>query len=408
MNNHGLDVYRSMAILGVDSLLPTSLETLTAMYSDVRAELEGRSAPDRVWTPKPGSGAAMDALRARLIALGYTLPHCAARLGVDPWGGVRLYHVLRPAWIADLRDDFDLLVALFLDQARIPIDRAAQVLGSPHVDTLLSLSVLAREDDALYTTLRLLPCYQHTYIITDAPRRRRDINPVMFLWGESYVLAGVVPREPRARALDLCTGSGVHAILASKHCREVTAVDISPRAVQIAQFNAALNRAENVEVLRGDLYEPLPAQAFDLILANPPYNPEKASAAGQNFWSGGSSGAELLARIVQGLPERLAEHGTAWIITLMPNPRHKTSADSLRDWLGAAHSSFDVVDRSAAAGWFANPYVSDPPLDVDTSAYRFGLIQLDRKRPEAGGYRLHDTHEPTFLADGGFDPRFTR
>ena len=57
--------------------------------------------------------------------------------------------------------------------------------------------------------------------------------------------------------------------------REVTAVDISPEALAVAQRNATTHGvADRVTFLRGDLFAPLPKGAsFDFILSNPPYIP---------------------------------------------------------------------------------------------------------------------------------------
>src|SRR6202040_4203502 len=100
----------------------------------------------------------------------------------------------------------------------------------------------------------LFPCYGK-YIVTDQAKKNPSINQVMWLWGESFLLGGLVNRsQQRQRAIDLGTGSGVHAILASDHCREVIAVDINPRAIDFAKFNAALNNIDNIEFVFSDLF----------------------------------------------------------------------------------------------------------------------------------------------------------
>src|SRR5437763_789552 len=78
---------------------------------------------------------------------------------------------------------------------------------------------------------------------------------------------------PRASVLDLCTGSGALAIAAARRgAREVTAVDVSRRAVLAARLNARLNGV-HVRVVHGDLYAPLRRARFDVIVSNPPYVP---------------------------------------------------------------------------------------------------------------------------------------
>lgn len=75
-------------------------------------------------------------------------------------------------------------------------------------------------------------------------------------------------------ALDLCTGSGCIAILmahAFPHAH-ITAVDLSPEALQVAQDNVAdYHLQDRIELVQGDLFAPLDGRRFDLILSNPPY-----------------------------------------------------------------------------------------------------------------------------------------
>jgi len=85
-----------------------------------------------------------------------------------------------------------------------------------------------------------------------------------------------------ATALDWCTGSGCLAIaLAAKHpAVQVTATDLSPEALAVAEKNAAANGvAERIRFLAGDGFAALAQVAepegrqFDLIVTNPPYIP---------------------------------------------------------------------------------------------------------------------------------------
>lgn len=130
-------------------------------------------------------------------------------------------------------------------------------------------------------------------------RRIRERIPLPYLLGrasfagqEFLIDPGVViPRSPIGELieagfrpwlaedpgtiLDLCTGSGCIGIAAALAFPEatVTLVDVADAAVDLARRNVALHEVDSrVEVLRGDLYEPLPAAAcFDLIVSNPPY-----------------------------------------------------------------------------------------------------------------------------------------
>lgn len=77
------------------------------------------------------------------------------------------------------------------------------------------------------------------------------------------------------KIIDLCSGSGCIAIAVSKNIVEadVTAVEISERAVKYINKNMCLNNAD-IKIVMGDATEKSTAEQFsdiDLILCNPPY-----------------------------------------------------------------------------------------------------------------------------------------
>lgn len=83
-------------------------------------------------------------------------------------------------------------------------------------------------------------------------------------------------QQPRT-ILDLCTGSGCIA-LALAHAfpkSSVSAADINPEALTLAQENAQKNQIKKIKFIESDLFEKIPPQRFDLIVSNPPYIDEK-------------------------------------------------------------------------------------------------------------------------------------
>ena len=92
---------------------------------------------------------------------------------------------------------------------------------------------------------------------------------------EALALARELPGE-RLRFLDLGTGSGNIAVALAVNAptAEITAVDISPEALEVARRNAKKNNVEDrISFLEGDLFDALPPGGvpFDLIASNPPY-----------------------------------------------------------------------------------------------------------------------------------------
>jgi len=74
--------------------------------------------------------------------------------------------------------------------------------------------------------------------------------------------------------LDLCTGSGCLAILASGVFpeAEIDAVDLSADALDVARINVEQHGlADRINLFEGDLFGPVEGRTYDLIIANPPY-----------------------------------------------------------------------------------------------------------------------------------------
>jgi ribosomal protein L3 glutamine methyltransferase len=89
---------------------------------------------------------------------------------------------------------------------------------------------------------------------------------------QEFAGAGWKPR----RILDVGTGCGCLAILAARAFPEaiVDAVDVSADALEVAERNVGDHGlGERVHVLQSDLFATVPALPYDLILANPPYEP---------------------------------------------------------------------------------------------------------------------------------------
>src|SRR3954466_9600964 len=109
--------------------------------------------------------------------------------------------------------------------------------------------------------------------------------------------------------LDLCTGSGCLAILASRNFpnARIDAVDISRDALEVAAGNVAdYGLQDRVTLHRGDLFEPLGDERYDLIISNPPYVDAEGMAAlprecrfePKLAFDGGPDGLDVVRRIL--------------------------------------------------------------------------------------------------------------
>lgn len=132
------------------------------------------------------------------------------------------------------------------------------------------------------------------------------------------------------RILDLCTGSGCIAI-ALKHLRPhlaITAIDLSPAALEIARANERnlLAKGQEITWLLGNLFDALPppgpSSLFDIIVSNPPYiaaneipclAPEVLAEPRLALIGGSKDGLDIIRKIIAQAPLYLKERGSILI-----------------------------------------------------------------------------------------------
>lgn len=238
---------------------------------------------------------------------------------------------------------------------------------------------------ALYTAYDQIADEPTRAVFRDYVRRRAAGEPVAYLVGqrEFFSLSFQVTRDvliPRPetehlvvavldllkarpaddkgpRVADVGTGSGAIAVSVAKHastCR-VTALDISPDALQVARGNADRHQvADRIEFVCSDLLTAIPTEdAFDVVASNPPYvsqsewdqlPPDVRNYEPRSALVGGVTGSETIARLIPQAAERLRPGG--WLL-LEISPMIEASVQQLLDRDGRFQAVQTVKDLAA-------------------------------------------------------------
>ncbi|MCF0226276.1 MAG: methyltransferase [Methanobrevibacter sp.] len=135
---------------------------------------------------------------------------------------------------------------------------------------------------------------------------------------DSYLLAENLIVEPGDYVLEIGTGTGIVAMYASRITDNVTVTDINLDAVVLAEHNFKLNNIDNIEILFGNLFEPVKNRKFDVILFNTPYLPtEKDEVIDDNLnyaFDGGLNGRKVIDLFLDEVKNHLNDKGKLQII----------------------------------------------------------------------------------------------
>jgi SAM-dependent methyltransferase len=163
------------------------------------------------------------------------------------------------------------LVQLFLAGSVLARPEADDAVRPLTVDALIEAGVLVAHADGVQATVRIGWCdgllVAHDW--HDGRAAHRD--DVVGVAQASLTLADLTVRRRGVDTLDVGTGGGVQAFLATGHAQTVTGTDINGRALDLAAFGTALNDLHTLVWREGSLLEPVGDETFDLITVNPPF-----------------------------------------------------------------------------------------------------------------------------------------
>lgn len=137
---------------------------------------------------------------------------------------------------------------------------------------------------------------------------------------DSILLIESLDVVPKEKVLEVGCGSGVVSIHCAKNGCYVTAVDVNPRAVELARRNAEANGTD-IRVLESDVYGNVDG-VFDTIVFNLPYLPVDEEGLLAKAWSGGPDGLGPLPRLLEGAPDHLVPDGrVVVVVSSLTEPR---------------------------------------------------------------------------------------
>jgi len=218
--------------------------------------------------------------------------------------------------LARLQPELSVLCDAFMLARPVSAARLHAQASTPRCEQWRDAGLLVAIGDTYVSTVRATPgrggLFWH-----DAPPGFRP--SWVFLGADSLRFARHLDRHLRRstgrrvrRALDIGTGTGLHAARLATVADDVVGIDINPRAIDYARLNLELNGARNVVARLSDLFDAVAGERFDLIVSNPPFlflPPEWRARCIDG--DGGALGMALTLRIVDGLAGHLAADGRA-------------------------------------------------------------------------------------------------
>lgn len=234
----------------------------------------------------------------------------------------------------------------------------------------------------------------HLWVTSDLSAHQMDgplpADHVLGVGQASLTLASITHRPSVRNALDVGTGCGIQLFHLLDHAEHVVGTDLSERALEFTRFNLLLNAeplgldpedlGSRVELLHGSLLEPVAGRSFDLVVSNPPFvitprTQDEAEEERYTYRDGGREGDSLMEELITGLPEILAEGGTAqmlgnWEIHAGTEESGGWS-ERPRSWARAAglHAWFIQRDFQNPAG-YAETWLRDASEERDLADYR--------------------------------------
>ncbi|WP_329096613.1 class I SAM-dependent methyltransferase [Actinomadura citrea] len=254
-------------------------------------------------------------VRELLLGAGYTVAGVRASLGPVAGGALARDEIVPALRATAGGSPVEVLTRLFWLQVPVPEDAIA-------VDALVAAGLAEVSGGQVRALLRVEPLEAvdgdgHAgYAVSDLKVRPGDgrvpaADHVVGTGGASGNLARLVVHRPVDNVLDLGTGCGVQAVHAAGRSpgARITATDVNPRALELAEMSFALSGVDGAELLRGSLLEPVEGRRFDLIVSNPPFVVAPPGDRRFTYRESGMAGDDFCRRLVESASRYLNDGG---------------------------------------------------------------------------------------------------
>jgi methylase of polypeptide subunit release factors len=202
---------------------------------------------------------------------------------------------------------FSTCAALFWSGRPVPVAAVETALAPLQAADLEQLGLVEVREGLAHPLCVIRPA-EGLLVASDLPTAQADC--VLGVVPASETLARLTVRRPGKRALDLGTGCGVQGLLLARHSE--SSIDVNPRALAFARFNAALNAIAHLDGREGSWFAPVAGERFDTIACNPPYviSPD----ATFTYRDGGLPRDAVSRMVVREAAGHLAESGFATVL----------------------------------------------------------------------------------------------
>ena len=203
--------------------------------------------------------------RTRLAELGFSEQGVRDRLALDSMSQLSEASKTRAAHLFPLETPQDHLITLFIFGQPVPKESISSSLCQVELEFLILSGLLFEpRHEILLSNVFLLP-FRSLFIASD----RHDYGQSDEVWTPSvqtFTTEKFLPRQAK-HSLDIATGSGILALLMSGHSEAVHGIDINPRAIEFARFNAWFNELLNIsfETVPFSTFAGRTRETFDVI-----------------------------------------------------------------------------------------------------------------------------------------------